>query len=62
MTKANVMVPRLQEKMYVRSCVWFSVQSHLFSGGEERRRGRSRGRTFGGQSWGKMVQQLITAN
>lgn len=64
MTKANVMVPRIQKKIYVVSCVWFSVRRHLFAGGKDSGAERTQQRPY---VWrpepGETEKvQLITAN
>lgn len=41
MTKAAVMVPRLEKKIYVMSCVCFRMHKHLFTRGLQEREGWS---------------------
>lgn len=40
-TKAAVMVPRLEKKIYVMSCVCFRMHKHLFTRGMQEREGWS---------------------
>lgn len=39
MTKAAVMVPRLEKKIYVMSCVCLRMHKHLFTRGLQEREG-----------------------
>lgn len=41
MTKAAVMAPRLEKKIYVMSCVCFRMHKHLFTRGLQEREGWS---------------------
>lgn len=55
MTKAAVMAPRLEKKIYVMSCVRFGMHKHLFTLGLEERKGWS---GVGGEVGGRLQPGL----